>query len=121
MSRGVFAWSVVIDPAWPVFIAWSMSSASAPRHSPMMIRFGRIRSALNSRSRIVTRPSPSTFGGRLSSAPTCSCWSCSSAVSSMVMIRSPSGMNADSALSRVVFPLPVPPLTMMFSFARTAA
>ena len=45
-SRGVLACSVVIEPAWPVFMAWSMSSASAPRHSPMMMRSGRIRRAL---------------------------------------------------------------------------
>jgi hypothetical protein len=30
-SRGVFAWIVLIDPSWPVFIACSTSSASAPR------------------------------------------------------------------------------------------
>ena len=27
-SRGVLACSVVIEPAWPVFMAWSMSSDS---------------------------------------------------------------------------------------------
>ena len=27
-SRGLLAWMVVIDPSWPVFMAWSMSSAS---------------------------------------------------------------------------------------------
>ena len=39
-SRGEFAWTVVIDPSWPVFIACSMSNASSPRHSPMMMRSG---------------------------------------------------------------------------------
>ena len=39
-SRGVLAWIVVIEPSWPVFIACSMSSASAPRTSPMMMRSG---------------------------------------------------------------------------------
>ena len=29
MSRGALAWTVVIEPSWPVFMAWSMSSASA--------------------------------------------------------------------------------------------
>ena len=43
MSRGVLAWPVVSEPSWPVFIAWSMSSASPPRHSPTMIRSGRMR------------------------------------------------------------------------------
>ena len=31
-SRGELAWTVVSEPSWPVFIACSMSSASAPRH-----------------------------------------------------------------------------------------
>ena len=44
-SRGLFACTVHIEPSWPVFMAWSMSSASAPRTSPRMIRSGRIRSA----------------------------------------------------------------------------
>ena len=43
---GVFAWIVESEPSWPVFIAWSMSSASAPRTSPTMIRSGRMRSEL---------------------------------------------------------------------------
>src|SRR5258708_9250044 len=34
-SRVSLAWTVVSEPSWPVFIACSMSSASAPRHSPM--------------------------------------------------------------------------------------
>src|SRR5712691_9285608 len=45
-SRGELACTVLIDPSTPVFIACSMSSASAPRHSPTMIRSGRIRSAV---------------------------------------------------------------------------
>ena len=36
----MLAWIVVIEPSWPVFIAWSMSNASAPRTSPTMIRSG---------------------------------------------------------------------------------
>ena len=44
-SRGVLAWMVLIEPSWPVFIACSMSSASSPRHSPRMMRSGRMRSA----------------------------------------------------------------------------
>jgi hypothetical protein len=28
MSAGEFAWPVDIEPSWPVFMAWSMSSAS---------------------------------------------------------------------------------------------
>ena len=52
-SRGLLACSVVSEPSWPVFMACSMSSASAPRHSPTMMRFGRIRSVLRTRSRMV--------------------------------------------------------------------
>ena len=47
-SRGVLAWTVLIDPSTPVFMACSMSSASAPRHSPTMMRSGRMRSAVRS-------------------------------------------------------------------------
>ena len=53
-SRAVLAWIVEIDPSCPVFIACSMSNASSPRTSPMMMRSGRMRSALRSRSRCVT-------------------------------------------------------------------
>ena len=87
-SRGVLAWIVVIEPSWPVFIACSMSSASAPRTSPTMIRSGRMRSALRTRSCCVTAPRPSMFGGRVSIRATCVCCSWSSAESSIVMIRS---------------------------------
>jgi len=63
MSRGVFACPVVIEPSWPVFIACSMSSASPPRHSPTMIRSGRMRRELRTRSRMVTAPDPSMLTG----------------------------------------------------------
>ena len=39
----------------------------------------------------------------------------------MVTMRSPSGMNDDSALSMVVLPVPVPPLISTFSLACTQA
>ncbi len=45
-SLGVFACTVVSEPSWPVFMAWSMSTASSERTSPTMIRSGRIRRAL---------------------------------------------------------------------------
>ena len=48
------------------------------------------------------------------------CWSWSSAASSMVTMRSPSGMNEDMTLSSVVLPEPVPPLITMFSLDFTA-
>ena len=114
-SRGEFAWIVVSEPSWPVFIAWSMSRVSAPRTSPTMMRSGRMRRALRTSSRILISPLPSMFAGRDSSVITCSCWSCSSAASSIVTMRSSSGMNAETALSVVVLPVPVPPEMRMFS------
>src|SRR5450432_2124976 len=50
-SRGVLAWTVAIEPSWPVFIACNMSKASSPRHSPRMMRSGRMRSAFLTSSR----------------------------------------------------------------------
>ena len=121
MSRGELAWPVVIEPSWPVFMAWSMSSASPPRHSPTMMRSGRMRRALRTSSRMVISPRPSMFGGRASSVTTCSWRSCSSAASSMVTMRSSLGMNDESTLSRVVLPEPVPPETKMLRRASTHA
>ena len=74
-SSAEFAWTVVSEPSWPVFIAWSMSMVSGPRTSPTTMRSGRMRSELRTRSRIVTWPLPSTLGGRASSEITCGCWS----------------------------------------------
>ena len=51
-SRALLACTVVIEPSWPVFMAWSMSSASAARHSPTMMRSGRMRRAFLTRSRM---------------------------------------------------------------------
>ncbi len=43
-SRGVLAWTVVIEPSWPVFIAWIMSSVSAASAlADDEVRSGRIR------------------------------------------------------------------------------
>ena len=120
-SRGVLAWTVVIDPSWPVFIAWSMSNASPARTSPTMIRSGRMRSAFLTRSRWVISPLPSMLAGRVSSRATCSCCSWSSAESSIVTIRSRSSMKADMALSIVVLPEPVPPEISTLSRAATTA
>src|SRR2546425_990735 len=97
----------------------NMSSASAPRDSPTMMRSGRIRSVLMTRSRCVIAPAPSMLMGRVSRRTTCDCWSCSSAVSSMVMMRSSSGMKRESVLSMVVLPEPDPPETTTLSRAST--
>ena len=118
-SCGELAWRVVSDPSWPVFIAWSMSSVSSPRHSPMMIRSGRMRSALWKSCRMVTAPRPSMLGGRASSGIQWAWSSCSSAASSMVMIRSCGRMEAERIFSRVVLPDPVPPEMMIFLRAFT--
>ena len=107
-SRGVLAWIVVSEPSWPVFIAWSMSRVSGPRTSPTMIRRAACRE-LRTSSRMRISPWPSMFGGRDSSVITCSCWSWSSAASSIVTMRSSSGTNDDIAFSIVVLPEPVPP------------
>ena len=121
MSRGELAWPVDIEPSWPVFMAWSMSSASPERHSPTMIRSGRMRRALRTSSRIGMAPLPSMLGGRDSSVTTCSWRSCSSAASSIVTIRSSFGMNDERTLRVVVLPEPVPPDTKMFNRASTHA
>jgi hypothetical protein len=86
-----------------------------------MIRSGRMRSELRTRSRIVISPRPSTLDGRASSVTTCGCCRRSSALSSTVMIRSVAGTAADSALSSVVLPAPVPPEITTLSFACTMA
>ena len=121
MSGGVLAWPVDSEPSWPVVIAWSMSSASPERHSPTMTRSGRMCIALRSKSRIVISPWPSRFAGRASSVRTCDWRSCSSAASSIVMIRSSSGMNDDRTLRHVVLPEPVPPDTNTLSRASMQA
>ena len=99
-SRGELACSVPIEPSWPVFIACSRSNASGPRTSPTMIRSGRIRRQFLTRSRIVTWPSPSRLGGRVSRRTTCGCWSCSSAASSQVMTRSSWSMIVGQAVEQ---------------------
>ena len=119
-SRGLFACRVDIEPGWPVFIAWSISFASGPRISPTMMRSGRMRRVLTRRSRIVTCPVPSALIVRVSRRMTWGCWSWSSAASSMVMRRSPSGISRDRAFMNVVLPAPVPPAMRMLSRARTA-
>src|SRR5471032_2132832 len=116
-SRAVLAWMVAIDPSWPVFIACSMSSASAPRTSPSMMRSGRIRSALRTSARCVTSPLPSMLGGRVSRRTTCGCCSCSSAASSTVTMRSVEPMKPEITLSMVVLPEPVPPEIRMLTLA----
>ncbi len=119
-SSGELAWTVVSEPSWPVLSACSMSSASGPRTSPTTIRSGRMRSALRTSWRIVTSPRPSRFAGRDSRRTTWRWRSRSSAASSTVTMRSPPGMAPERALSVVVFPEPVPPLTRIEARPATA-
>ena len=121
VSRGLLAWTVVSEPSWPVFMAWSMSRASPERHSPTTMRSGRMRRQFLTRSRMVTSPRPSMLGGRASSESTWSWWSWSSLASSTVTMRSSEGMNDDSTLRVVVLPVPVPPETMMLRRPTTQA
>ena len=113
-SRGLLAWTVVIEPSWPVFMACSMSSAAPSRTSPTTMRSGRIRSEFLTSSRMSIWPRPSMFDGRDSRRSTWSWCSWSSAASSIVMMRSLSGMKDEMTLSVVVLPEPVPPeMTML--------
>ena len=61
------------------------------------------------------------LAGRVSMRAVWICCSRNSAASSMVTMRSSSGMKEDSTLRIVVFPAPVPPETTMFSRAVTHA
>ena len=70
---------------------------------------------------IDTWPLPSMFAARDSRRTTWSCTRRSSAASSIVMIRSSSGMKPDMMLRSVVFPEPVPPEMNMLSRASTHA
>ena len=121
MSRGVLAWPVESEPSWPVVMAEIMSRASPARHSPTTMRSGRMCRALRSRSRMVISPRPSRLEGRASSETTWVWLSCSSAASSMVMMRSSSGMKEERTLRVVVFPEPVPPERKRFRRASTQA
>ena len=87
-SSGELACRTARHPSWPLLMAWSMSTASPPRISPTMIRVGRIRRLFLNRCSSVTSPAPSTLGRRHSRRTTCFCLRSSSAVSSMVIIRS---------------------------------
>ena len=62
-SAGPLAWQVDRHPPWPVFMACTMSSASAPRTSPTTMRSGRMRRAARTRSRTPTAARPSAVAG----------------------------------------------------------
>ena len=87
----------------------------------MMIRSGRMRRLLTNNCLCRTAPTPSTFGGLVSSRTTFSCCICNSAASSMVTRRSVGGIYFESMFRKVVLPAPVPPEIRMLILARTAA
>ena len=70
------------------------------RCSPTMMRSGRMRRQLRTRSRIVIWPSPSRFGGRVSGRTVCGCCGCNSAASSQVMMRSSSSIAGEAVEQR---------------------
>ena len=88
-------------PSCPVFIACSTSSASAPRHSPTITRVGLMRSAVLIRSRIVIGRTPSVLAFLVSNRTKLGLSiNCSSAESSIVIIRSSLGINCDNRLHK---------------------
>lgn len=85
-------------------IACSTSSASAPRHSPTITRFGLMRSAVLIRSRIVIGRTPSVLAFLVSNRTKLGLSiNCSSAESSIVIIRSSLGINCDNAFKMLFF------------------
>ena len=122
VSVGVLACVVASEPPWPVFIACIRWKASPPRTSPTTMRSGRRRSAECSRSPMSTRALAELVGGAAISKATRWDWlSWSSAESSMVRMRSSSGMSDETMLSSVVLPEPVPPDTSMLSLVAMPA
>ena len=95
--------------------------ASAPRTSPMMMRSGRMRSALRTSARCVTSPLPSMLARprlqphhvRLPQLQLGRVLDGDDALAG--------GMKPDSTLSRVVLPLPVPPEIRMLTLALASA
>ena len=121
LSRGVFAWTVVIEPSWPVFMAWSMSRAAPSRTLADDDAVGPHTQRVLDELADGDRAPALDVGGRDSRRRTWSWCSWSSAASSMVMMRSSSGMNEEMTLSRVVLPEPVPPEMMMLRRPLTQA
>ena len=110
-SLTLLACTVVIALC-PTFTLCSISTASFPRTSPTIILSGRIRSEVLIKSLIVISLQPSTFAFLVSNLTRLGIlFSCSSALSSIVITRSVFGINCDKTLRKVVLPEPVPPLT----------
>ena len=100
-----------------MFIAWSISTTSSPRHSPSRMRSDPIRKAFTTRSRMVTPPVLPELVSWDTSATTCFWLKRSSATSSMVAMRSSAGIYALSAFKSVVLPEAIPPQMTIFKRA----
>ena len=121
ISLLLFACPVEILPSCPVFIAFNIDNASSARTSPTMIRSGLERKAAFISSFISTLFSPAALAFLISRRTRFSIpLSFNSAESSMVMIRSPLGIQLDIPFNNVVFPLPVPPDIKMLYLAFTS-
>ena len=117
-SLAEFACKVPI-PASPELRAINRSNASASRTSPITMREGRMRSASLISFLSGIAPSPWRFSLRVCIATKSGNTGFNSKTSSIVITRCPKGVADTSALSIVVFPDWVPPLTKMFNPART--
>ena len=111
-----FACTLAAPPGWPVFQAFNMLRASAPRTSPTTIRVGLSRMQARRQSSIDTRPTARSATEFLT-------LHCNSGVSSMISTRSSGFMRVSScntALMNVVLPDPVEPATRIFFRCSTA-
>ena len=108
-------------PSWPVFIACSMSNASAAAHLADDDAVGA--HAQRVAHQVALRDLAAAFqaGGRVSRRTTCGCCNCSSAASSIVTMRSPWSISRDMAFISVVLPEPVPPEMIDVEPARAPA
>ena len=110
ISSVELACPVESEPSWPVFMAVSMSRASAPLTSPTIILSGLILKAALISIAMLISPSPSKLASLVSRLTRFGmCLILSSAESSMVIILSSGGMYWVRALRNVDLPEPVPP------------
>src|SRR3989338_1612911 len=102
---------------WPVCIASKRTSASLfLLISPTTTLSGLILNEFTNKSSIETSPLPSGFGSLVTIGTQCrNVGSCSSLVSSMLIILWLGGKNTEQTFNRLVFPVPVPPVNKMES------
>ena len=118
---GELAWTVERLPSCPVDMALTISTIVSSRISPTIIRSGLIRSAFFTNARTDTDIIPSSADAILASNRLILLRLCfSSQLSSIVTTSSFSGIPSKSIFNNVVFPLPVPPETIVLAFPSTA-